>query len=186
MIPRRPGWYYWEAAELIRDGVLDIGDGYRAKNSEMGSSGLPFARAGNLNNGFHFDDADILGEESVKLAADKLSRPGEITFTSKGTFGRFAFVRNDTPRFVYSPQLCYWRIKKDGVIDRRFLYYWMQGADCMNQLNEVKGLTDMADYVSPRISAKCDLRLRFQSTLGCGYFVVLPISSKTTSGASRF
>lgn len=150
MIPskRRPGWQYWEADDLLRDGVLEIGDGYRAKNSEMGLLGLPFARAGNVNNGFHFDDADLLKDDSVKLAGEKLSRPGDITFTSKGTFGRFAFVRQDTPPFVYSPQLCYWRVKREGLIERRFLYYWMQGADCMNQLNEVKGLTDMADYVS--------------------------------------
>lgn len=150
MIPeeRRPGWQYWEAADLIRDGILDIGDGYRAKNSEMGDSGLPFARAGNLNNGFHFEDADLLRDESVRAAGDKISRPGDITFTSKGTFGRFAIVGDTTPRFVYSPQLCYWRVKREGVIDRNFLYYWMQSADCMVQLNEVKGLTDMADYVS--------------------------------------
>lgn len=150
MIPskRRSGWQYWEIADLLRDGMLEIGDGYRAKNSEMGSSGLPFARAGNVNNGFHFDDADLLKEESVKLAGEKHSRPGDITFTSKGTFGRFAFVRQDTRPFVYSPQLCYWRVKREGLVERRFLYYWMQGADCMTQLNEVKGLTDMADYVS--------------------------------------
>ena len=116
MIPskRRSGWQYWEIADLLRDGMLEIGDGYRAKNSEMGTSGLPFARAGNVNNGFHFDDSDILSEESVRLAGEKLSRPGDITFTSKGTFGRFAFVRQDTPPFVYSPQLCYWRVRRMG------------------------------------------------------------------------
>ncbi|MGH9351786.1 MAG: restriction endonuclease subunit S [Terriglobia bacterium] len=150
MIPsqRRPGWQYWEVADLLRDGTLEIGDGYRAKNSEMGRSGLPFARAGNLNEGFHFEEADILSEESVWLAGEKISKPGDITFTSKGTFGRFAIVREDTTQFVYSPQLCYWRVKREGVIDRTFLYYWIQGADSMRQLNEVKGLTDMADYVS--------------------------------------
>lgn len=128
MIPskRRSGWQYWEIAALLRDGVLEIGDGYRAKNSEMGSWGLPFARAGNINNGFHFDDADLLKDESIKLAGEKLSRAGDITFTSKGTFGRFAFVRHDTPPFVYSPQLCYWRVKREGFVERRYLYYWMQ------------------------------------------------------------
>ena len=150
MIPtiRRPHWQYFEIAELIQAGVLDIGDGYRAKNAEMGTLGLPFARAGNVNEGFHFQDADILCEASVRLAGDKLSQPGDIAFTSKGTFGRFALVRQETPQFVYSPQLCYWRVKREGVVDRDFLYYWMQGTDCMNQLKEVKGLTDMADYVS--------------------------------------
>src|SRR5579885_321023 len=118
---RRLGWQYWEIADLLRDGTLEIGDGYRAKNSEMGTSGLPFARAANVNNGFHLDDADILSEESVQLAGEKISRPGDITFTSKGTFGRFAFVREATPQFVYSPQLCYWRVRRDGIVERRFL-----------------------------------------------------------------
>ena len=147
---KRPGWNYWNVSELIKNGSLYIGDGYRAKNAEMSDMGLPFARAGNINNGFHFAEADILSTESVKKAeaAGKLSAPGDVTFTSKGTFGRFAFVCNRTPRFVYSPQLCYWRVKERGLIDQRFLFYWMQGEDCMNQLVQVKGLTDMADYVS--------------------------------------
>jgi len=144
----RAGWQYWNVADLIAAGTLQVGDGYRAKNSELWGDGLPFARAGNINGGFHFEDADILNEESVRLAGEKVSQPGDVTFTSKGTFGRFAFVDESTPRFVYSPQLCYWRVVREGTIDRRFLYYWMQGTDCMNQLNEVKGLTDMADYVS--------------------------------------
>ena len=39
------------------------------------------------------------------------------------------------------------RIKKDGVIDRRFLLLDAGSRLAVNQLNEVKGLTDMADYV---------------------------------------
>ncbi|GEM_PF-95866 len=142
------GWTYWHAGDLIKQGHLSIGDGYRAKNSEMGEGGLPFARAGNINNGFHFDDADILSAESVAKAGDKLSVPGDVTFTSKGTFGRFAFVQPWTPPFVYSPQLCYWRVHNNSVLHNRFLYYWMQGDECLGQLEQIKGLTDMADYVS--------------------------------------
>lgn len=136
------------ASQLIKEGILEIGDGYRAKNSEMGNSGLPFARAGNLNNGFNFDDADILSIGSVAKAGSKLSRPGDVAFTSKGTFGRFAYVNQHTPKFVYSPQLCYWRVKNPKIINPRFLFYWMQSDDCMNQMHQIKGLTDMADYVS--------------------------------------
>ena len=114
---QRPGWNYWNVSDLIKKGSLDIGDGYRAKNSEMCGEGLPFARAGNVNNGFHFDDADILSKESVDRAraAGKLSKPGDVTFTSKGTFGRFAYVSKRTRQFVYSPQLCYWQIGRAHV-----------------------------------------------------------------------
>ena len=35
-------------AELISGGALEIGDGYRAKNEELGGEGLIFLRAGHL------------------------------------------------------------------------------------------------------------------------------------------
>lgn len=138
----------WNTADLIRERVLDIGDGYRAKNDEMGSEGLPFARAGNIDGGFHLDSADILDQRNVPKAGQKISQSGDVVFTSKGTVGRFAFVKDDTPTFVYSPQLCYWRVLKPSVLDPRYLFYWMQSSDFLNQVHRVKGLTDMADYVS--------------------------------------
>ncbi|WP_084473714.1 restriction endonuclease subunit S [Deinococcus ficus] len=140
----------WRTADLIAEGILEIGDGYRAKNSELATSGLPFARAGNINNGFNFSDADLLGSDAVSAAGNKISQPGDVVFTSKGTVGRFAFVGRETPQFVYSPQLCYWRSKEQGVLHPRFLYYWMQSSEFLTQMAGVKGQTDMADYVSLR------------------------------------
>ena len=143
-----PGRY--QVDELIERSLLEIGDGYRAKNSELSSEGLPFARAGNINSGFQFADADLLNFESVKRAGGKVARPGDILFTSKGTVGRFAFVQKNTPLFVYSPQLCYWRSKDFTIIDPAFLYYWMSSSAFVRQINSVKGQTDMADYVNLR------------------------------------
>src|SRR5881296_3337917 len=60
-----------KAADLIRDGVLEIGDGYRAKNSEIGEPGLPFIRAGNLSNGFDTRGAEVLRQDSVAKAGRK-------------------------------------------------------------------------------------------------------------------
>jgi type I restriction enzyme, S subunit len=134
--------------DLIAEGKLTIGDGYRAKNSELSTSGPPFARAGNIDGGFHFEDADRFPEEDLGKVGDKASQPGDVVFTSKGTVGRLAFVRATTPRFVYSPQLCYWRTLDPEVIDDRWLYYWMCGPDFGRQVSGLKGQTDMADYVS--------------------------------------
>lgn len=141
-----PGTY--RTSELIEAGILEIGDGYRAKNSELGSVGLPFARAGNINDGFLFDGTDLLAERNVPKVGDKVSRLGDVVFTSKGTVGRFAFVKPDVPKFVYSPQLCYWRSNNEQFIHPRFLYFWMYGPQFTNQMMGVKGQTDMADYVS--------------------------------------
>lgn len=136
------------AQQLIDQGILEINDGYRAKNSELGSSGLPFARAGNVDDGFLFDGADQLAEENVPRAGAKVSRRDDIVFTSKGTVGRFAMVRERTPRFVYSPQLCFWRVLNAKVLSPHFLFRWMQTREFLDQVDGVKGSTDMADYVS--------------------------------------
>lgn len=138
------------AQELIDIGALVINDGYRAKRSELAKSGLPFARAGNVDGGFSFEDAELLGEEGVRRAGDKLSRPLDIVFTSKGTVGRFAVVSESTPPFAYSPQLCFWRSLEPQRLDPQVLFSWMQDEEFLDQIDAVKGQTDMADYVSLR------------------------------------
>ena len=141
-------WRQTLTSELIRSKSLQIGDGYRAKNSELASSGLPFARAGNINNGFRFESADHLPHSYTARVGDKLSRPGDTVFTSKGTVGRFAYVRETTEPFVYSPQLCFWRSLNVEEIVPRFLFYWMQSKEFLEQVEGTKGQTDMADYVN--------------------------------------
>jgi type I restriction enzyme S subunit len=136
-------WVEYRTEELINDGILTIGDGYRAKNSELDSTGLPFARVSNINNGFHFEDAERFPEEDLDKVGEKISYPGDVVFTSKGTVGRFALVRPDVEQFVYSPQLCYWRSLDHKFVDPRFLYYWMHSRVFWLQMQGVKGQTDM-------------------------------------------
>jgi type I restriction enzyme S subunit len=136
--------------ELIRGEVLEVGDGYRAKNSELASAGLPFARAGNINQGFRFADADRFPVADLARVGRKVSRPGDVVFTSKGSVGRFALVSKDVETFVYSPQLCYWRSLDAAMIDPRWLYYWMSSSDFRSQFEAVSRQTDMAEYVSLR------------------------------------
>ena len=152
-------WVRHSTSDLIADGKLAIGDGYRAKNSELGREGLPFARAGNINEGFHFEDADRFPEGELGSVGDKVSQPGDVVFTSKGTVGRLAFVSKTTPRFVYAPQLCFWRSLDHELIDPRWLYYWMQGTEFGRQISGVKGQTDMADYVSLGDQRKMEISL---------------------------
>ena len=147
---RRCRWKEYAVRELLDSGTLEIGDGYRAKNSELSNSGLPFARAGNIKNGFQFDGTDRFPTENLDRVKNKASLPGDVVFTSKGTVGRFAYVRKDTPRFVYSPQLCFWRSLDRDLIDPRFLFCWMSGREFFEQFKEVSGQTDMAEFVSLR------------------------------------
>jgi len=144
----KSSWRRYQVSDLINDKVLVINDGYRAKNSELLTQGLPFARAGNINDGFNFRDADCFPVEHIARIGNKVSQPGDVVFTSKGTVGRFAFVKLETPTFVYSPQLCFWRSLKHDLVHPKFLYYWMLGREFFAQFKSVSGQTDMAEFVS--------------------------------------
>jgi type I restriction enzyme S subunit len=139
--------------------VLEIGDGYRAKNSELGEPGLPFIRAGNLNEGFDTTGAESLRNESVAKAGTKVCQPGDVAFTSKGTIGRFARVTESTGSFVYSPQVCYWRSLNQERLHPSILYCWMQSEDLKAQIEAVAGQTDMAPYVSLRDQREMEVPL---------------------------
>jgi len=139
-----------KVSKLLRDEVLFIGDGYRAKNSELSDTGIPFARAGNVNKTFLFDTSDKIPFLTLEKVGNKQSQPGDVVFTSKGTVGRFAYVQNDTPNFVYSPQICFWRVLDTQQINPRWLFYWMQGSEFYGQYKGASGQTDMAEYVSLR------------------------------------
>ena len=140
--------------DLIAEGVLEVGDGYRAKNSEMGTPGLPFIRAGDLRNGIDTSGAEILRQDSVAKAGRKVAIAGDVAFTSKGTVGRFARVSSNTPAFVYSPQVCYWRSLDAERVRPAVLYCWMQSEDLKSQIHSVARETDMAPYVSLRDQRK--------------------------------
>ena len=115
-------WRRCEVSVLIKAAALEIGDGCRAKNNEFAPSGLPFARAGNIKDDFQFAEADRFPEENLERIGNKISEPGDVVFTSKGTVGRFACVREDIPQFVYSPQLFFWRSATSWFGYRDHLY----------------------------------------------------------------
>jgi len=72
----------YSIAKLIAEEALTIGDGYRAKNEELGSSGVPFARAGNINGDLDFAFTDYFPEHRIAVVGDKMSRPDDVVFTS--------------------------------------------------------------------------------------------------------
>src|SRR5690606_9475965 len=132
-------------------------------NSELGPAGLPFARAADVVGGQVLRTEDHLLEEHIPLAGEKIARPGDVVFTSKGTVGRFALIRGGAP-FVYSPQLCFWR-SLSSRLPPLYLFQWMESSEFVHQVNQVKGQTDMADYVSLRDQRAMRVRLPSESVL---------------------
>ena len=76
----------------------------------------------------------------------KISKPGDIVLTVKGTVGRVALMPPDGPVFAYSPQLCYFRPTASGPLISRYLYYWFKSTQFWNQADALKGQTDIEAY----------------------------------------
>ncbi len=137
-------------AELISEGSLEIGDGYRAKNEELGGDGPIFLRAGHVTDThIDFSGVERFHSELESCVRSKLAKPGDAVVTTKGnSTGRTTFVTDAMPPFVYSPHLSYWRSKDITRIEGGFLRYWSKGAEFVEQLAGMKASTDMAPYLS--------------------------------------
>ncbi len=146
---------------LVRAGLLEIGDGYRAKNDELGGSGPIFLRSAYLqDSGFVLSDPERFISPALEHFGPKLSQIGDVVITTKGnSTGRVGCIRAAEAGAVYSPHLSYWRSRSAEVIDQAFLYYWAQSADFRRQLAGMAHSTDMAPYLSLRDQLRIEISL---------------------------
>lgn len=137
-------------ADLIHEGVLGIGDGYRAKLDELGGSGPIFLRAGRLSErGFDWVGAERFHKALADKVAPKQGRVGDTVVTTKGnSVGRAGYVPVGAPSFVYSPHLSYWRSLDHNRLSPGFLRYWAHSPEFLAQLQAMAHSTDMAPYLS--------------------------------------
>ncbi|QJS10804.1 restriction endonuclease subunit S [Streptomyces argyrophyllae] len=137
-------------AELMHRGILEIGDGYRAKNSELGGDGPIFMRAGRLTqSGWDWDGAECFHAELAAKVTPKMAKPRDTVITTKGnSTGRTGYVPDGAPQFVYSPHLSYWRSMNSDELDARYLRYWALSSEFRSQLKAMAHGTDMAPYLS--------------------------------------
>jgi type I restriction enzyme S subunit len=143
-------WLTVTFRELIQSGMLQIGDGYRAKNEELGGDGPIFLRAGQVTDAtIDFNDVERFHAHLADRVASKMARPGDAVVTTKGnSTGRVTFVREGLPPFVYSPHLSYWRSCDHTQLVPQFLYYWSRTKEFKTQLHGMSASTDMAPYLS--------------------------------------
>lgn len=133
--------------ELAGDNVLEIGAGRpRSEGTE-----LPVLKVADVLEG-RVQAPSQTGESTIspQIMGPKVSRPGDVVLTTKGTVGRVAIMPSVGPTFAYSPQLCYFRPVENGPLHSRYLYYWFKSAEFSGQAAALKGQTDMADFMSLR------------------------------------
>jgi type I restriction enzyme S subunit len=136
--------------QLISEGILEIGDGYRAKNEELGGDGPIFLRAGHITDThIDFEGVERFHVALAEKVRSKMSQAGDAIVTTKGnSTGRTAFVTASMPKFVYSPHLSYWRSLDVRHLKPGFLRFWSKSSEFTGQLAGMKASTDMAPYLS--------------------------------------
>jgi len=135
--------------DLVALGHLYVSDGYRTKRSEHGRPGIPILRVAEVLDGSISPTfEDYVSDDFRSAMGTKISQPGDIVLTTKGTVGRVAIMPEDSAEFSYSPQVCFFRLDSNGILDRRYLYYWFKSDAFWRQASYRKGQTDMADYIN--------------------------------------
>jgi type I restriction enzyme S subunit len=131
---------------LVEDG--NHGE-YRPRPDEFVDAGVSFIRAADMSDGrVLFESAGCINRLARLRIRKGVGRPGDVLLSHKGTVGKVALVQRDCPEFVCSPQTTFWRVLNDDVLDRRYLFAYLQSQEFKDQLSSRKGETDMADYVS--------------------------------------
>lgn len=146
-------WPRYPAFELSARGVLRVEDGnhgeYRPRSTEFVEHGVAYIRAADMSpRGIEFRGASKISDVAVQRITKGIGKPYDVLLSHKGTVGKVAVAPRDAPLFVCSPQTTFWRSLDSGVLDARFLAYYMSSPDFVRQLDSRKGETDMAAYVS--------------------------------------
>lgn len=143
-------WRSVRVGDLVEAGALLISDGYRVTNRELGASGVPFVRGGDIRDGW-IDTrvVDHVRAEFRDRIVAKLSQAEDVAFITKGDVGRVGFLWPHQPQVVFAPQVSYWRVLDREVLEPRFIYYLLKGGQFQASLDAVKTHGSMlADYVS--------------------------------------
>ena len=156
-------WVETRVKDLVNSGALSVSDGYRVRNEELGPKGIPFVRGGDIGDGWiNTTTTDHIKPEFADRVREKLTKPGDAAFITKGTVGRAGWLRPEQPQVVFAPQVAYWRALDPTVLDGRFIFYLMQSYEFQSALDGVKTHGAMvADYVS--ISQQHDFSFRLPS-----------------------
>ncbi|MGJ0394334.1 MAG: hypothetical protein ACR650_16570 [Methylocystis sp.] len=136
--------------DLVAKDMLVLGDGYRAKNEELGTTGPVFLRSAYLqDSGWVLHDPDRLSQPYICDFGVKAAQLLDTVLTTKGnSLGRLGLVREEVAGAIYSPHLSFWRSSCHDKLNPRFLYYWAHSAEAQRQIKARSESTDMAPYLS--------------------------------------
>jgi type I restriction enzyme S subunit len=128
-----PGhWQVTKLGQLIDEGVVEkIQDGNHGESHPVESdyvpSGIPFVMSGAIRDGkVDLQQCKYLSQDHARSLRVGHARKGDVLLTHKGNqLGRVAILDN-ADWAVLTPQVTYYRIAKQDVLDSHFLQYYFQ------------------------------------------------------------
>lgn len=120
-----------KVADLIAEGVLEHPlDGNHGekhpKTSDYVREGIPFILVPDMVDGkVDLDNCNYITEKQAKTLRKGFSKTGDVLFTHKATIGKVAIVdTKEYPYIILTPQITYYRLKNESILDRGYLYYY--------------------------------------------------------------
>src|SRR3989442_8111713 len=98
-------WPTMTVEQLQQRRILLVEDGnhgeYRPRPDEFADAGVAFIRAADMDAGrVLFEAASKINERARQRITKGIGAPGDILLSHKGTVGKVAIVREDSPPFV--------------------------------------------------------------------------------------
>ena len=141
-------------SELVADSKIFVEDGNHGENrprqDEFCAQGVPFLRPPDLKEGrVDFGNCDHINEDGFRRVRKGIGKPGDIILTHRATVGRIAITDDSAPSvFVTNPGTTIWRSLDPGLLDQRYLYFFMSSKIFQDRLFSEVGHTSTFDYVS--------------------------------------
>lgn len=153
---RLPGYKGdWESAELKRLVQTPITDGPHLTPRFL-DNGVPFLSVNNLiDNRIDLSDLRYISKADDQIFAKKCKpRKNDVLLGKAASVGKVAIVEDDFDFNIWSPIAL---VRAGNQIDAKFLYYQLQGSDCVRQIalltnSSSQGNIGMGDIEILRIS----------------------------------
>lgn len=124
------------------------------KVSDYVSSGVPFIMANNLADGFaDLSHCAFITEKQAKTLRKGVAKPNDVLLTHKATLGRVAIVPMDYEYIILTPQVTYYRIKKQ--LSNVYLRYYFTSSYFQSILESFAGGGSTRAYIG--ITKQCEL-----------------------------
>ena len=140
--------------QLCRDGVLappmDGNHGaIHPKTRDYVPSGIPFVMASDLRDGLvDTTNCAFISETQAATLRKGFAKTGDVLLSHKATIGRRAIVGElDTPYILLTPQITYYRILDETVLDRRYLYYYFGSYEFLSLFEQWAGAGSTRAYL---------------------------------------